>query len=133
MSRPSIFLFLVAFFIGGCEILGSNGFGQVVFTTDKNQYETGETIRAKLVNNTRSELRMGACVTTEGFVSGTWSTLFQPGFCEAVEIGLGPGESHTFSVGTKHLLPAEKYRVTKRVETDDKDHIIKSNSFTFTE
>ncbi len=134
MSRFSTYLFALALFVGGCELLGSSGLGPASFTTEKQTYNSGERIRAVLVNIGRTELRTGACVKSiEGLTNGVWSTLYKPGLCESSELVLGPGGSFTFSAPTKDLTPAEEYRVTKTVEAGGKSHTIHSNLFTLSE
>ncbi len=134
MSKSLAYLFVLAFLVGGCELLGSSGLGRVLFATDKPTYKSGERIQTVLVNISRTELRTGACVKSiEGLNDGAWSTLYKPGLCESSQLVLGPGGSFTFSAPTKDLTPAEEYRVTKTVEAGGKSHTIESNHFTLSE
>ena len=125
---------LLLFLLSGCELLGQDDLVQVDFSTDKQTYLPGETIRATLTNSGRAELHLGACIKSiDGEIDGVWSSLYQPGLCESSELVLKTGGSHTFSIRANLLSPATRYRVTDSVNIGDKTHLIESNLFTLSE
>lgn len=132
-TRPtaSVFVIVVFLIFSGCNIVDSGSSESIDFETDKASYEIGQTIRAKITNNTSGGISFGACAeSVDGVVDGEWVSVHIPEVCIEVIYFLDPGESFEHGLVIEEYAPADRYRIMFLVSANSKTEIIESNSFT---
>ena len=130
----SVFVIFVFLIISGCNVVDSGSSESIDFETDKASYETGQTIRAKITNNTSAAISFGACAeSVDGVVDGEWVSVHMPEACIEIIYFLDPGESFEHVLVIEKYAPADRYRIMFLVSTNSKTEIIESNSFTISD
>ena len=109
--------------LAGCD--ASSDLGSVSFQTDAPAYRLGDAVTVRLTNGSSARVGYNLCFSTlQRSDGGRWldvdrSTTEDPQVCQAILLGLEPGESAEGRLTVPDRAQAGEYRVQTSVEVGD--------------
>ena len=99
--------------LGGCDLIGSNGSGEVTLATAEDVYAPGEAAALWIKNGTSRTIGFNLCAAAVEYrVEGQWNPATEnDNTCPDILYTLKPGKTSTDTRQLSERLPAGTYRI----------------------
>ena len=132
MKRAFFLAILLALPLGACGNFFFSDPDDVFLRIDRSEYEPGDTVRLRLVNESGEPIGFNLCMhDIQRDDDGTWTdTDYSHGpVCPSVLRTLDDGESATYVTTLNPAITPGVYRFRTTFRMDDDEHAVESRSF----